>query len=461
MTTATRKVPSGTRRRVVARRALLVLALVAAALVVAWFLQSTIPRRIVLATGPVDGLHHELAGRYRDILARNGVSVVERVTSGALENAQLLRDPRSGVDVAFMLGGVVPRTERDGIAMLAALYYEPLWVFYRGPAMLSQLDELRYKRIAIGAPGQGGRAFLEPLLAANNLTGFNTTFVPLGNVEALRALQAGEVDAIGIVGAVSSPAVFQALHDKDLKLMDLARAEAYERRYAHISRLTLPPGAVDLALRIPEREMQLIGTPAMLASRPDLAPAIVDLLLDAAREIHGGQGVFEARGRFPNTGVVDLPVSPEADRHMRFGPSLLQRHLPFFVATYVERLVILLLPVLFLVVPLVNWLPQLLRWRTRQRVYRWYGELALLERDIDRREGDLPIARWKNDLDRIEHAASRLRIPPSMASEAYTLREHIGLVRRAIGRRSRPSGSRDQESARGRAAPAEADGPSA
>ena len=420
------------RRVVVARRILLLLAIVAVVVVAAWFAQNTIPRSIVLATGPVDGEHHELAQRYRAILQGKGITVVERVTSGAEENARLLRDPKSGVDVAFMMGGVVPPGERDGIVMLASLYYEPLWVFYRGSDTLTQLDELRYKRVATGTPGQGVRAFIEPLLAANNVTAFNTTFVPQGNVEALRSLQAGRVDAACLLGAVTSPAVFQALHDKSLKLMNLARAEAYQRRYPHVTTLKLPAGAVDLALRIPEREVMLFGTEAMLVARDGLAPAIADLLLDTARELHGEQGYFEARNAFPTTDPVDLPVSAEAIRHLRFGPSLLQRHLPFFVATYVERLIVLLLPVLFLVVPLVNWLPQLLRQRTRRRVYRWYGELALLERDVDRREGELPIARWLADLDRIEHAAAHIRLPASMASEGYTLREHIALVRRAI-----------------------------
>ena len=423
---------SAARRVVFVRRALLVAAAVVAALIIAWFVQSTIPRRIILATGPLDGLHHELAQRYVAILARNGVTVVERVTGGADENARLLRDHGSGVDVAFMLGGVVPPAERDGIEMLAALYFEPLWVFYRGDATITQVDELRYKRIAIGAPGQGVRAFAEPLLAANKITGFTTDFVPLGNVEALRALQAGRVDAIFLLGAATSPAVFQALHDKDLKLVSFARADAYPRRYPHITSLRLPAGTVDLALRIPEKDVALIATEAMLVARPGLAPAIVDLLLDAAREIHAGQGFFEASNAYPNTEAVDLPVSREADRHLRFGPSLLQRHLPFFVATYVERLVILLLPLLFLIVPLINWLPQLLRWRARTRIYRWYGELALLERDVERRQGELPIARWLADLDRIEHAASHIRLPASMGSEGYTLREHIAFVRRAI-----------------------------
>src|SRR6187455_17675 len=158
---------SEARQHVFLRRVLLVPGVVIAAVIIAWFVQNTIPRRIVLATGPVDGLHHELSQRYQAILARNGVTVVERVTSGAEENAKLLHDPESGVDVAFMLGGVVPAAQHTGIEMIASLYYEPLWVFYRGDAELAQLDDLRYKRIAIGAPGQGVRAFVEPLLTAN------------------------------------------------------------------------------------------------------------------------------------------------------------------------------------------------------------------------------------------------------------------------------------------------------
>jgi len=194
----------------------------------------------------------------------------------------------------------------------------------------------------------------------------------------------------------------------------------------------LPPGTIDLALHIPEQEVKLIGTKAMVVARYDLPPSIVNLLLDAARQLHGEQGYFEATGEFPNTAAVDLPVSADADRHHRFGPSLLHRYLPFFFATYAERLVILLVPVLFVIVPLVSLLPRLFRWRARSRIYRWYGELMLLERDVGTRTGALPVAQWLADLDRIERAAARIRTPVSFASEAYTLREHIGLVRQAV-----------------------------
>ncbi len=138
-----------------------------------------------------------------------------------------------------------------------------------------------------------------------------------------------------------------------------------------------------------------------------------------------------------------MRISPEADRHRRFGPSLLYRYLPFWVATFVERAIIVIVPLLVVMVPLFNFLPQFLRWRIRSRIYRWYGELVLLERDVGSRTGEPPIDQWLSDLDRIEQAAQRIKAPISFASEAYTLREHIGLVRRAIlaKRGATPSGA--------------------
>jgi len=406
--------------------------LLVVALAGAWWLFRTIPRHIVLASGLQDGLYHQYAQRYKDILARQGVTVEERMTGGAEENEQLLHDPKSGVDVAFMHGGIVRAQERGDLIMLVTLYYEPLWIFYRDPSTLTQLDELRGKRVAIGSPGSGVRQFVEPLLVANDITGSNSSLVTLVNLEAVHALQRREIDAALFIGQVQFPAVWEALRDPSLKLMNMDRADAYPRRFTYITKLSLPAGTVDFARHIPAQEVKLIGTKAMLVARDGLSPAVTNLLLDAAREIHSQQGYFAGDGEFPNTGPVDLPVSADAIDHLRFGPGLLHRYLPYFVATYLERLIVLLVPLLVVLVPLTNVLPQLFRWRVRSRIYRLYGELKLLEREISSATGDVPIKQWLSRLDRIEQVATRAGTPASYASEAYTLREHIALVRRSV-----------------------------
>ncbi len=396
------------------------------------FLQPAPPRRIVMASGAEFGIYHQFAQRYKQILSTNGIVVEERMTNGAADNLRLLKDPKSGVDVAFMQGGIATEFDADSVEMLASLYYEPFWVFYRDPKPLKQLTQLQGKRIAVGATGSGTRAFVEPLLAFNAVLRSNSTLVPIGGEAAVRALRAGEVDAVLLVGGVQTPIIMDLLRDPAIKLMNFSRADAYVRRFPHINKLVLPPGTLDLAQDIPEQEVVLIGTKAMLAARPGLHPALVNLLVDAAAEIHSQQGYFEAAGEFPSITPVDIPVSEDAIRHERFGPSAIHRLLPFWVATYVERFVIVVLPLLLLLVPVISYFPAFLRWRVRSRVYRWYGQLALLERDVATRKGPVPAEKWLKDLDRIEHAVEGIRTPTSFASEAYTLREHIALVRRAV-----------------------------
>jgi TRAP-type uncharacterized transport system substrate-binding protein len=420
------------------RLAALVFAVVVAVIwASAYFLQPAPARRLVLASGPEDGLAHQYAKRYVEILARSGVTVEERITNGAGENLRLLQDPRSGVDIAFTQGGIAQFPDANDVVMLASLYYVPMWIFYRGEETMDQIGDLRYRRIAVGAEGGGTRAFAGPLLAINGLT-TGIVMVPMSNSAALRALTSNEVSAAIFVDGAQNAAVATALRDRGLKLMSFYRADAYPRRFPYITKLTLPPGVIDFANDIPAKEVTLIGTKVMLAARDGVHPALVNLLVDAAQEIHGGQGLFERAGEFPGTDQVDLRVSNEAAQHKRFGPNFLHRYLPFWAATLAERAIVILLPLAAVLFPLFNYLPQFLRWRVRSRIYRWYGELAMLERDVATRAGSLPTEKWLADLDRIERAVAGIRTPTGFASEAYTLREHIGLVRRAVIARMSP-----------------------
>jgi len=427
--------------------AAILLALMAIVLWAVLHLLQTAPsRHIVLASGLQDGLLHQRAQRYIEILARSGVTVEERVTNGPGDNLGLLQDPNSGVDIAFTQGGLSRTSETNNVVMLASLYYVPLWVFYRKVEPLNYIYELRNRKVAVGVAGSGARSFSESVFALNGLTPDNVAMQPLSNNAALEALRAGEVDAAIFVDGADNPAIWNALHDPILSLLSFSRADAYRRRLNFISTLKLPQGVIDLANNIPDKDIELVGTKEMLAARKGLHPALTHLLVDAAREIHGKQGLFEDAGEFPGTTQVDLPVSTDADQHRRFGRTFLYQYLPFWIAALGERAIIILLPLAAIVLPLFHYLPQLVRWHVRSRIFRWYGELALLERDVAARTGQLPIDTWLADLARIEQAVAGLHTPAGFASEAYTLREHIGLVRRAVLARDNtvPKQSRDR-----------------
>jgi TRAP-type uncharacterized transport system substrate-binding protein len=412
----------------------LMAALVAAACLWAsfLFLDPIPPRRIVLASGPEYGLYHQHALRYKAALAREGVTLDERLTEGAGENLRLLLDRKSGVDIAFLQGGLARPPESDALVMVASLYFEPLWTFVRRGETIDSLAALAGKRIATGLPGSGTHALTTPLLAASGVTAANSTLLPIPGNRGAIALKDREIDAALFVGGIGLAAVREALADPALELVSLAHADAYPRRFAFLTKRTLPAGAISFVPLTPPREVALVSTEAMLASRDDLHPAITNLLLEMLRDVHDDQGMFEAAAEFPNFEQVDLRVSPDAIRHQRFGPNILYRYLPFWVAAFVERFVIIVVPLLVVLLPMLNYLPQFLRWRVRSNIFRWYGELTVLEHEVQSLQGELPIKRWLADLDRIQRAAERVSMPESFAAEVYTLREHIDLVRRAV-----------------------------
>ncbi|MBP1775693.1 MAG: C4-dicarboxylate transporter substrate-binding protein [candidate division NC10 bacterium] len=396
------------------------------------FIEPIPPRQIVLASGPESSLYHGHAQRYKESLARHGVTVIERITEGAGENLRLLGDPSSGVDIGFVQGGQAGTPEAKGVVMLASLYYQPLWIFVRRGERIDSLAALAGKTIGMGMPGSGTNTLGAPLLAANGVTESNAKLVRIPTDRTRLAVQTGEIDVALIVGGVRTPAVTEALTAPTLELVSLAHADAYPQRYPYLSRRTLYTGAISFVPTVPSRDVALITTEAMLAARDTVHPAIVNLLLETIRDEHDDQGYFRTPGEFPNVDQVDLPVSLDAVRHKRFGPSHLYRYLPFWVAAFVERFIIIVLPLLVVVVPVVQRLPQFLNWRARSRIYRWYGELTLLEREVELKRGTLPIEKWLADLDRIERAAEHIKTPASFASESYTLREHINLVRRTV-----------------------------
>ena len=91
---------------------LLVLAGIAlAAGITFWLWQPAPPKKVVMSTGAPQGAYQLYASRYRDALARQGVTLELRPSSGAQENLQRLRDPNSDVQLAIVQSGLTRHGE--------------------------------------------------------------------------------------------------------------------------------------------------------------------------------------------------------------------------------------------------------------------------------------------------------------------------------------------------------------
>ena len=393
------------------------------------FIKPAPPNAVVLAAGDPAGAYYEFAKRYRTYLADEDIDVKIIDTAGSIDNLALLGSGQASV--GFVQGGV-PANRDHKLEALGSLYFEPLWLFHRRGMNLDRLGALRGQRVGIGPEGSGTRALVQRLLADNQLTDALRA-LPLGGDTAVKALISGDVDAAFFVASAEAPLVAQLLSHPEIELASLERADAYARRYRYLSTVVLPEGAVDLAKNIPSRTVQLLAPAAGLVARADLHPALVDLLLLAAREAHGQGGWFEATGRFPSAEYLEFPLNKEAERFYEHGPPLLQRYLPFWAASLMDRLKVMLLPLVVLLIPMLKVMPPIYTWRMRSRVYRWYRELEAVDTMLlDEGDDQGKQAQALAELDRIERDVRQVQVPLSFAGQLYHLRQHIDWVRRTI-----------------------------
>ena len=405
----------------------------------AQFIRPEPPNFLIMSTGAPGGAYEAFAARYKPHLAAQGIALRERPSAGAVENLRRLLDPKEDVDVGLLQGGIGAGVEAEGLVSLGSFYHEPLWVFYRGGEIIDQLVRLKGKRLAVGGEGSGTRRLALDLLEASGVPQADpgTKFLPVGGLEAVQALAQGKLDAVFLVGPARSGAVWTALYTPGVRLMSLVHADAYSRRFPFLARLVLPRGGIDLQRDIPAADVELVAPMATIVARDSTHPALIDLLLQAAVQTHGGPGLFQRPGEFPNARAVDFPLSKEADRFYKSGTRLFQRYMPFWLATLIERTLVLLIPLVAIVLPVMRFAPTLYSWRARSRVYKWYGQLKFLERELDEDPDARTRADWLAELERIEDHVHRVATPLAFTNLLYTLREHIALVEAKVLKKTR------------------------
>ncbi len=396
------------------------------------FIKPAPPARLVIATGRTDGAYYQFGIRYRELLAQEGITLEVRTTAGSVENIHLLEDPLSGVEVAFVQGGTSGAAKSQDLASLGSVYFEPLWVFTRASLRHQDITDLRARRLAIGPEGSGVRPVAELVLGAVGIAPGQATLLPLTGLEAVRALRQDEVDAVFFVAAPESQMVQTMVHSREVALMSFPRADAYALFYPFLTKLVVPEGSLDLPGNFPPREISLVAPAANLVVRRDLHPALAELLLMTAAKVHGAASVFGRPVQFPSPEHLEYPLSEDARRYYQSGPPFLVRYLPFWAATSVSRLKILLLPLVTLLIPLFKILPPVYRWRVRSKVYRWYRDVRGIDMALADAPGGAELSDLASELDRIENEVRRILVPLAYSEAHYNLRLHIDLVRRKV-----------------------------
>lgn len=395
------------------------------------YVNASAPTSITITSGPVGSVFEKNAEKYKAILAKEGVTLKVLPSEGSVENLQRLLDPKQKVDVGFVLSGEVKGTQIEHLWSLGSVSYQPLMVFYRG-AEKHLLSDFKGGKLNIDEEGSGAHDLALTLLKANGIEpGGDTELLTSVKGEATQSLLSHRVDAIFVMGdSTSGDILHKLLHTPEIRLFDFTQADAYTRRITTLNKLVLPMGALDFGTNTPREDIHLVAPAVELIARDSLHPALSDILLDAAREVHGKPGMFKARGEFPAPVEHEIPISPDASRFYTSGKGFLYRTFPFRIASIIARTLAVVVPLAILLVPALKLAPAIYRWRIQLRINRWYRLLLDLERDAEQQQDNL--ARRQQlirHLDDIETTVNKIAVPASFGDIFYGLRGHIEFVR--------------------------------
>ena len=403
-------------------------ALLLIAVVGYWLIDPAPPKKIVVSISKQDGNYQAYASLYGVLLQQQGVTLEIRESDGPVQSMEALRRKEADVDMAFMPGGVASLKSTVGLVSLGSLYYEPLWIFHRVKLKVENLSDMKGKRIAVGRSGSGSYLLSRMLLDAAGVTAENSKLLEVGDEEAADALRHGVADVIFLSGVPTTPLIQQVAAMPGIELADLSEAEAISRQFNFLHHLVLPKGALNLESTIPAHEVHLLAPTVTLVARESMHQALVYLVLKVISRVHGGAGMLQQAREFPSDKDADFEMSSQAAHFYQSGPPFLDRYLPFWAATFVNRVLIILLPLAALAIPLSRVAPAAYTWLVKSRIYKLYGELRFLEMQLRNAQPD-ELPSFRKELDAIENKVNNLRLPVAFSSHLYELRSHIGLVR--------------------------------
>jgi TRAP transporter TAXI family solute receptor len=406
------------------------------------YLSPAPPRSVIMTTGAADGAYHHFGEKYQAYLKANGIKLELKTSAGSVENLERLEDKDQGTGVGFVQGGlgqlsIDPNAddEKTPLRSLAVIGYEPLWVFAQDPTLAKQLagslQGLKGKRIAVGAEGSGTRKVALDLLKAYGITAQNATLEPTSGIAATQALLNKQLDTIILISSPQAPAMQKLLDPGNAAtLINLTLAEGITRRLPYLSTVILKAGSVDPVSKTPDQDITLLTTTANLVVRQDTHPAIAYLLLEAARDVHRGGTLLNRPSEFPHPRGTDFPLSDEATRYFKDGRPFLQRYMPFWLANALQRLLLILIPLAAIGIPVIKFIPELLQFKEKNRLYRRYGDLLRIETEIRARQlSEQEIASEFKRLDQVERDISTMKFTLEFADRVYTLRQHVDYVR--------------------------------
>ena len=334
------------------------------------------------------------------------------------------------------------------------MFYEPIWVYSRGDLPVASLRDLKGMKILTGTKESGARRIVNQLLKANGVDKTNATLIDQDLPADAAPLFDGRAD-VAITIAPPDSDKMQELVRVARHPLDglLARGGSLRQSVSGADQGRAAQGLRRIQPCHSFRRHHAAGDdggacgPVRYAPRADKpAHACRRQQSKIGFDKQGDPVLFYRAGDFPSASDPEFTVpadtraiykSGELPFLLRFlAPLNARMGVPFsytaFINSYAAQVLLILIPLLAVAVPLSKAIPAIYIWNVRRKLIYWYRQLKNLEKNLDSRGAKYDLDAHQAELERIDGAVRRIRVPNFFSNELYDLRMHIDLVRQRL-----------------------------
>jgi len=171
-----------------------------------------------------------------------------------------------------------------------------------------------------------------------------------------------------------------------------------------------------------------LGSTASLVTHEDVPDELVRFFVKQLPKVHGSGGLFDKIGEFPSIANMDMQIHDEAYMYFTYGDTWLETIFPYWVASNIDRLKILLIPLLTLLIPLFKGVIPLYVWTIRSKIYKWYDKVNEIDESINNSSTD-EINTIIQELETLKiEIQNQTKVPLVYMGEYYNLLVHVDLV---------------------------------
>ncbi|OCA84142.1 C4-dicarboxylate ABC transporter substrate-binding protein [Bacillus sp. FJAT-27225] len=285
------------------------------------------PKAVTIATGGTGGVYFPLGGGIAEILEKDkdlGITATAQVTGASVENMQLLS--KGEVQVAFtqndiadyaVNGKEVFKDKLKGVSAISTLYPEIIQLVVAADSDIQTIQDLKGKKVSVGAPGSGNEANSKQILKAAGLSYDDINEELKSYADSADSFKDGLIDAMFVTSGVPNASVSDIAVSKKVRVISLGDdvISKLKADYPFFIDEVVPAGAYEGQ----DKDAKTVAVLAALTVSSDLSEDFVYKMTKAIYENLDKLGAKHAKGKEIKAEAalegLTIPLHPGAKKY--------------------------------------------------------------------------------------------------------------------------------------------------